>query len=184
MPTAGPNSPAGLTTSGTGPDWAIPSRAASSNNSYTTASMVGSDTSRYLECTNFSFSFTGTVTGVEVLVERSATVATTVQISHAQLLHGGAAIGVAKNPATQWTGVDAIEIIGSGADTWGSGLTATQAGETTFGVRLAVTETGGNALTARIDHVQIRITYTDPVTGTAKIMSGKTRTGLVNGGLV
>lgn len=183
MATAGPNSPSSAANSGTGTAWTSPTNALTSNDTRATA-LLNLGLSQHLRVTGFGFSLpaTATVTGITVSVEKSASGLGVINTNNIQLVKTGATVGSSKSSGAVWPGADAAESFGSSSDLWGWTPAYSDINDATFGVQIKAFEALGEDTTARIDHITITVTYTTPSVG--MIMIGRTRTGLVHGGIV
>lgn len=177
MSTQGPNSPGTLasdsTLSGSTIAWTNPSNAAASDDSRATATVAAAEITHYLKCTNFGFTIPdgSTIDGIEVKVERHADAAVGSDLQdHAIKLHDAVLgyQGANKAVAATWDAMDTVATYGGAADTWSFSPTVSKVNQTGFGVGIGATNVGANPTTARIDHVTITITYTEPMIHTGK----------------
>ena len=150
--------------------WVDPTNAASSNDADAVCDVDKSTYGDWLRCVNFGFT-TGdipadsTINGIEVLIEREGEGAASTNIvdSYIVLRNSSGQVGDNKADAvTTWPVNDATATYGAVDDAWGAGITAAEAILSTFGVDISIANQ--HATQARhgdIDHVQIRITYTE-----------------------
>lgn len=114
--------------------------------------------SYWLRASNFGFSVSGTILGIEVGVDRAATgfVATDAEV---RLHRNGTSSGDDKKVAPLWAIVDTDTYQGYGgsADTWASGYDFSDINNSDFGIQLAgnIASTGS----LEVDHIRIKITY-------------------------
>ena len=140
MASQGPLSPGTLAddaTVGLQP-WTDPTNAASSNDSYTTASMTVS-VSHYLKATNFGFSVpTGaTITGILVEIEKSKTggAINNATDNIVKIVKSDGTIGTEdKKLAGTWPTTDAYYSYGSLSDLWSETWTYSDINDADFGV--------------------------------------------------
>ena len=148
-------------------NWANPTQAISSNNSYATASVDGT-TTRYLQCTGYNFVIpTGaTINGITVNVERrSSSVANGGSRDAAMRVVKAGVIGTTdRSTATIYTTADVIEAHGGATDLWGTTWTPAQINAANFGAAFAATKASaaGAAHSVSVDHVSITVTFTVP----------------------
>lgn len=139
-----------------------------SDNAYTSAALGASQSTQGLLLTNFGAGIPANslITGVEVAIERSATVASRITDLLIQLIKGGTPSGDDKSLGIFWPATDATRIYGSASDLWSLSLSAADVNASTFGVIIRANCSALGGATARLDRVGIRITYFPPVTGT------------------
>ncbi|MEK6662860.1 MAG: DUF6701 domain-containing protein [Pseudomonadota bacterium] len=144
--------------------WSNPPRAVSNNNSYATATVDGT-TTRYLQCTGYSFAIpTGaTINGITVSVERRSNRVTDGGSKDAamRVVKAGVIGATDRSTATTYTTADVIEAHGGAADLWGTTWTAAEINAANFGAAFAATKANlaGASHTISVDHVQITIDY-------------------------
>lgn len=112
--------------------------------------------------TNFGFTLPAgaTVDGVEVAVEFRVS-AGTWNIT-TQLYNAGGVIGTSKTGSNTTSTTDITQDFGGSADVWGATLTRDIVNGSGYGVRITATRvSGGGGTRLNIDHVQMRITYTE-----------------------
>lgn len=174
MASQGPNSGGTFANDpNSGVTWTTPSNAASSNNSY--ALFPGApdfnQTTVYLKCTNFGFSIPGgaTIDGIEVIIERKASVQSGVfwvRDFTVKLYKAGTIVGTDKADTTlKWPTSDTDKTYGSSSDLWGETWTDSDINNSGFGIGIKVTTIGGGNpkdpnVTAYIDWIRINIHYT------------------------
>jgi len=169
----GPLSPgtlAAVNDTGTRIAWSNPSNAASSDNSYATASGLisgaGSDTTHYLKATNFGFSIPGgaTITGIKVEIERKATQnSDLVKDNKIQLVKAGTIQSTNKATTTTWPTSDAVASYGGSSDLWSGSWTPSDINDSGFGVAIEAATKNvvmSNTETASVDHIKITVYYT------------------------
>ena len=167
--TSGPNYPGSAATAGAGTAWTASTGTltdavgADDGNTAQAVLAAGAD-SQSLQLTNFGFSIPtdATVTGIMVEVNRFASSNLSIHDVTVQLLKDGAPAGSNKAiTVVPWTTVaTTIVIYGGSKDIWGTTWTPAQINASTFGVSLAVTNSGGAEQTASVDYVRITVTYT------------------------
>lgn len=158
------------TAEGSGVSWTDPANAASSNNTYATATLGEGQGTRRLKATGFGFDSGGdavpegaTVTGIVMGVERKANAGGGVDTGGAWLVKGGTTQvggGQGKNGGgVLWTTVDVTETFGTSVDLWGNTWTAADVRGAGFGCGI-VANSGGDGYVASIDHVTLTVHYT------------------------
>ncbi len=139
-----------------------------SDNTYTTAPLAAAQSTQGLLLTNFGAAVPtdSLIQGVEVLIERSATVASRITDLTVQLIVGGTPSGDDKGLAAFWPTTDAVRVYGAASDLWGLSLTEADVNASSFGLKVRAQCSILGAATPQLDRVALRITYEAPVTGT------------------
>lgn len=153
--------------------WVNPKNASTSDNIYATAVLSSSgDASYWLELKDWGFNLPSgvTLTGILVEVEQSASVANVVS-SSVRLLLSQQSVTAAKGGGTSgWGTADAYASYGGSTDLWGASSTsvsADQINSSPFGIDISAYNTGGSAVTAKVDHARITVYYlVPPIYGT------------------
>lgn len=121
--------------------------------------------------TDFGFALPSgaTIDGVEATVEWSVTAGS--WTATVGLWDAGAVIGTAKTSAAITSTTDVVVNFGGAADLWGATLTQAIVNGAGFGLDVSVVRDSG-AGNARfdVDHVQLRITYTESTGQTVTVM--------------
>ena len=144
--------------------WDNPTNAETQNDTYAYEDISKTTYTDWLRATNFGFSIpSGTVDGIEVGIDWYAE-DTNVDEDSIRLVSGAVVAGddksVGANLPTSDT--DSYSEYGGAADGWNAGLTYEDINDSTFGVQFSVAnDHAGQARQCRIDHVQIKITYTE-----------------------
>lgn len=156
----GPNSGGTFANDGSsGTAWANPSNAASSNNSYATASTTGE--TQGLQATNFGFALgAGNVLGIKVEVEFRVNSGGPNEFLYATLIIGGTPQGTVKVQNVSEFAADAYAVFGGSSDLWGLSPTTTQVNAATFGVSIKARHVTPPSTAADfyIDHIRITVT--------------------------
>jgi hypothetical protein len=168
MTTTGPNNPSANTQTSAGkPMWTNGGNVYSSNNSYATASPLGTSFSTEdLIISGFGFSITGTdtINGVTVEIERKSTTVsgTTCKDSRVFLTkNASTSSGSNKAAAGAWPSSDAYATYGSSSDLWGTTWTASEINSSNFGVIIAaIGDSGFNQPVGSIDHIRVTVEST------------------------
>ena len=174
MASQGPNSAATFANDPTsGVTWTNVSNAASSNNSYAIFVGLPNDyqTTVYLKCTNFGFSIPGgaTIDGIEVAIERKASVQSGVfwvRDFTVKLYKAGTIVGTDKaDTGLKWPTSDTDKTYGSSSDLWGETWSNSDINNSGFGIGIKVATIGGGNpkdpnVTAFIDWIRITVYYT------------------------
>lgn len=169
MTTAGPNNPGTTGQSSTGkPTWTNTGNVVSSNDTYATATLLGTSFSTEdLRATNFGFSVPGTATidGITAEVERKSTTAssTTGKDQTVSLTKNGtSAAGANKAAAGAWPSSDTYASYGGASDLWSTTWTPSEINSSNFGLILAaIGDTGFGSPVVSVDHIRITVDYTD-----------------------
>jgi hypothetical protein len=152
--------------------WASPTRALTSNDNYTVASVAATESTQRLRGVAADFSGVpagAAIVGIEVLVEATADTSGggVFEFAEVSLVVGGSVTGANRGGAVMEDGGDSDTVysFGGASDLWGLSLTVPQVQAAGFGCVLRVAETGGEieAAAVSIDHVQIRVHYSEPV---------------------
>ncbi len=148
--------------------WSNPNNIKTSNDVDASAALGAGTpiTSHYVKGTNFGFTLTGTVDGVEVDIERAAAIGG-IWDRWVQLAKTGTVQGANKaDQSTVWTNSDSTISYGGVADLWSLSLSDSDVQNSGFGAAIAVQQKDGQQFrTAYVDHIQIRITYTPGAAG-------------------
>ncbi len=152
------------------PAWLNPGNTSTSNNGYTTSTIVGAGSSGTLDVKSFGFTSamipaSAIIRGITVSIERKAASSSRLRDSHVYLLKAGAAAGTDDASGNYWSTTDGAASYGSGSDLWGTTLTAADVINSGFGVRLVARNTSGTSVVGSVDYVSITITYTADVGG-------------------
>ncbi|HCV43174.1 MAG TPA: hypothetical protein DGH68_06795, partial [Bacteroidetes bacterium] len=143
--------------------WTNPGNALTNNNSYATVTLA-SQTSNYLQTTNYGFAIPtdATINGIQATIGRFENTTGTgndVRDNVVQLIKAGALVG--SNYAvtgTDWPTSETAVNYGGTADLWGATWTPAEVNATNFGVALSANST--NSRTASVDYMTISVTYT------------------------
>jgi len=159
----GPNQPsAGINNGGTGADWVFPTFAFEDDGLYATASGTFDGTSKFMRLSDFGFSIpTGsTITGIEVMIDRSASAASTVTDQIVQLYNNSSMFnGGNLGKLTTWPTTDAFETYGASNNLWGMTWTVDDVNDSSFAVYISAVIPG--SVEARVDAVWITVYYTN-----------------------
>lgn len=164
------NSPtAAITDGGAGTPWNTGQTVYSQNDLATlTPNIATAGATERLLVTGFNFAIPNgaTIVGITVSMDKYSTSATSFKDNIIQLTKDGTTV-VGSNKAdlvANWPGADTdtYTTYGGVADLWGTTFTEAEIEAASFGVIIKATNPGTNNRSARIDHVQITITYTLP----------------------
>lgn len=170
MASQGPLSPASVTDGGA--SWTNPGNAASSNNSYATATIASGGTSSRLLATNFGFSIpTGaTITGVKLEIEAKASLGSslwsdgTIGWNGHQIIKGGTRVGNGGGTTNKgWGTSDSYQSGGDSTFLWNTTLTPADVNASNFGISCPLANIGGSSITASVDHIRLTVYYTPAV---------------------
>ncbi|MBU2019881.1 MAG: hypothetical protein KJ941_09570 [Bacteroidetes bacterium] len=162
----------------------LPSNILSSDNSRSlvTASVLN-QLSHFIVGSNFGFVVPGaaTITGVEVMIEKSAVgIGDAITDNSVMLFNGGSSISLNRKKTGSWPLSDTYFTYGSDSDLWGAALTPAIVNSSAFGVGLSAALGGIGLPAARIDHIQMRVFYSVPLpVGFGDIKAFSTQTGVM-----
>ncbi|KKM12631.1 hypothetical protein LCGC14_1719880, partial [marine sediment metagenome] len=127
----------------------------------------GSVESDWLRATNFDFSSIpdgSNITGIEVELDRKTTIGAIKDLD-IRLRRTSGQVGDNKLSASYWDTIDnnGYDTYGGSSDTWNAGLSAADVKSSDFGIDIAVINDGSDD-TAFVDHIQIKVYYTEPDT--------------------
>ena len=150
--------------------------------SYATVTL-NSQTSNYLEGTNYGFAIpdNATISGIVVTIGRSGTTGSGNDIRDVvvSLIKGGAIIGNNKAvTGTDWPTSITAATYGATSDLWGVTWTPAEINASDFGVALAVNS--ANSKTASVDYMQIAVTYTLPTDPIAPTVTTQAATAITS----
>jgi len=164
------------------PDWEYPIRAQTQNDFDSYSEISTGDYTDYLRATNFSVDIPAgaTIDGIEVRYDKwraGGGFGEEIRDNHIYLVKSGSVIGGCTDKAdtsTNWptSDTDTYTNYGAAADLWNCNLTESDVEDSTFGVELSAQCVGGFLTAAsRVDHVQIKVYYTEA--GPEDVYSGK-----------
>ena len=164
MASEGPNSPGTMAneTSVGSVAWGNVNDAVSSNDTYATNNIVGSQ-SNYLKSTNFGFALPlgATIVGIVAEFERKwnglFSGATDTSI---RLVKNGTIQGDNKSAGAAWSATEAYVSFGGAADLWGLTPSRDDVNASDFGVVISATGGGGAGNNISVDHVRMTVYYT------------------------
>lgn len=139
-----------------------PGNAASSDNTYASATLLLGQKSYFLKVLGFNFQvpLVSTVDGIVVSVERSATLLNGAHDSEVRLCWSGSPyIGAERaNSSIEWPTTDTVATYGSPTDTWGPLWIPADVNHSLFGV--GISAIADLACTVQIDYVSMTVYYT------------------------
>jgi predicted CxxxxCH...CXXCH cytochrome family protein len=175
--TAGPNSPATVTsdnTNGSTKAWTSPGNVSASDNTYATVTLK-QNTSHYINAQNFGFAIPAgaTINGITVEIEKNAAAASRVKDVEVKLVKAGVIQTTNKADTTNfWGTTDAYASYGGSADLWGTTWSDTDINNTGFGVVISAQETTNTNTVTSVDHIRITVTYTAAAGVTTSVANG------------
>lgn len=141
----------------------------SSNNTYATRAMSGSQATNYLRASGFGFNIPdgATILGIQATIERSRSsgggTSNNIRDNEVKIVRADGTVGSAnKASGTSWPSSDATQAYGGASDLWGESWAARDINDPDFGIVLSavgVPVTGGANRTAQVDHVTVTVTY-------------------------
>lgn len=171
--------------------WFDPSYAGASDNNYAYNNVTKYTYGDWLRASNFGFSIPSgaTINGIECRIERHASAVNAIADSALYLHKGGTPSGDDKASATMYPSSDPNDYVyyGGPTDTWNSGYSETDINDSTFGVELSCFNSTSASKTAYVDHMQLKIYYTEGGGGGAadEIIKkfNENLNGMINNGL-
>jgi len=154
--------------------WGNPANAKTSNNVYAIAAGAsGGGNSYYLKCTNFSMGVPAgaTIDGILVQIERKRGTNCCVHEWKIYIVRETGAYGTTNKAAHEWTTSDVYCSHGGTTDKWGLSWTPAKINDADFGVGIAISLDEGFTA-GSVDHVRIKVYYTEPVGTNIKINIG------------
>jgi hypothetical protein len=149
-----------------GTNWTNPTNVYSSNDSRASYANTAQNA---LAVTGFSFSIpsNATIVGIEVLIEGqgSSSTAANRNIQPGLTKNGSALVGTRATAQNLALNSDTTLTFGSASSLWGTTWTYSEINASTFGALVRVGNT--NNSTRQVDHVQIRVTYSQAFTQSA-----------------
>ena len=159
-------SPADAEDGGPGGAWIFESRVDKSDDQRAKSTIMGSGNTSVLRAFGFGFQIpnTATILGIELAIERSASVGSAIGDLSVRLGMDGSAFSVTKAAAAAWPTADAYNSYGSATDTWSiPGLSPIIVNSKLFDAHLTARCDEASAcapgVEARVDHMRMRITY-------------------------
>ena len=152
-------------------DWTSPGNVYTSNNARAVAGAGDEEMpespslTRTLDCKGFGASVPSgaTINGVEFEVEQYGVGGTRPSWSSAKLIKADGSYGSTNRKSTSSVlpASEAYEAVGGASDLWGETLTPAVVNDSDFGIALQYTIPVATAPRANIDHVRMRVTYTE-----------------------
>lgn len=154
--------------SGADNQWSNPNNAASSDNSYATASIDhSSSVTYYLKATGFGFSIPAgsTINGIQVMVEKqescnSYSCSSHVYDNQVHIVKNNTVGSTDRSSNSAWSDNDTTTTYGSPTDLWGQSWTASDINNSNFGFVISAKRTSGGDRTAKVDSIQVKVYYT------------------------
>lgn len=146
--------------------WTTPTNIYTSNNAYANKRHYTDDITHWLRATTFGLSIPigAVIDGIEVRIEKRTSVYLTVEDWSCKIVKAGSEQGTEHALATVWTTSDIYYYYGGSTDKWGLSWTRAQIIASNFGVSLSAINYEESSGIAYIDHVQIKVYYTEPST--------------------
>jgi hypothetical protein len=159
----------GTSATGAGSAWINPNNVGITGQ-VTTNAIAQFGTTNALQASNcgFSIPFGAIITGIQVVVTRSAQFATGITDAGVFLLQGGTAIGIDHSQGSPWRSLPTNITYGGATDLWGASWTASQINAGNFGVQLSATNSGASGAQTLSVYCPVQITiYYTIITGTS-----------------
>jgi len=146
--------------------WTTPTLVYTSNNAYAEAAMADEGFSYWLRTTTYGFAIPAgsTIDGIKARFEKRAQTASQIKDWDVKLVKAGSEQGDDKGSGDWWTTSDTYVVHGGAGDLWGSAWTPADINAGNFGVSISARNYDLSPRDALIDHVQIKVYYTEPVT--------------------
>lgn len=152
--------------------WSNPTNASASDDTDANA-RVDSNNSHYLKATDCGFQVpTGAIIdGIQLRVEKAEGDSLhNIVDNSVRVLKGGVYTGDDKASGTEWSTTDAYTSYGGSSDLWGTTWTAADINAADFGAGISANG-GSSGADAFVDHIEIIVSYTEPITPTGFTVS-------------
>ena len=128
----------------------------------------------WLRCTNFSMGVPAgaTIDGIIVSIEKDASNSNSIKDSSIRLRETVGQVGDDKATGDWWSTTEAYVEHGGAVDDWNAGLDANDVNHADFGVDISANNEVGSARIPMIDHVRIKVYYTEVVAGWGEDLNG------------
>lgn len=146
--------------------WSYPTRVYASDNSRSSARLSQDEESHYIRSTNYSMGVPvgAIINGIYVRIEKYASGAGIADLS-ARLVKAGTEVGSSKALGGDWSTEEGYVYYGGASDLWGTSWTAVQVNASNFGFSIAAVGMFiATSKLAYVDHIQIRVYYSEPGT--------------------
>ena len=147
--------------------WSNPDNAKTSDNSYAIFHhSKGSPISHYLKATNFGFSIPdgATINGIIVSIERyRENYASSFYDSEIKIVKADGSVGSTnKSTGAEWSTTESYVSYGSSSDLWQETWSSSSINDVDFGMVIAVaSQSSPDSANAYVDHIQIKVYYTE-----------------------
>jgi hypothetical protein len=148
--------------------WGTPANAMTSNNQFATATaLILGQKTNYLKATNFGFNIpaAATVCGIEVKFQRTFSgLLGNITDAIVKIVRDGVVEENNYASGTSWSGSNVYVTFGNTTEDWGCTWTPGQINASDFGVVIAANLGGVLVLpSAKVDHIQITVYYSNPL---------------------
>ena len=152
--------------------WSNPDNVKTSDNSYAqVGESINSLSTYYLKTTNFGFNIPigSTINGILIEVEKRAPEAddsSWVIDNSIKIVKSDGSFGTTNkaDSLTRWENSDSYVSYGSDSDLWNESWTVSDINNSNFGVVISASLTVDHSVTAQIDHIQMKVYYTENTT--------------------
>jgi len=152
-----------------GNNWASVDNAKTQSDTYAYSNIDATGNSDWLRCTNFGFTISdipdnSTIDGIEVGMDKyGASGDDKIRDDALYLRKSSGQVGDDKATVDMWpnSDTDAYIAYGSSSDDWNSGLTDDDTRTNDFGIDLSAYNIHTSQRSARVDHIRIRVYYTE-----------------------
>jgi len=145
--------------------WSNPNNAQASDNNRAIVNCDKEDFSDWLRCTTFGITIPNgaTITGIELTIERQEEATFHfINDSYIVLRKTAGQVGDNKASAAEWPWSDGTATYGGDGQMWGTTWSEAEIESNDFGVDISIINTDNiDSFEARIDHVQIKVYYTE-----------------------
>ncbi len=149
-----------------GEPWQDPSKTTSqdNDNAYVSFSSITESTSDWLRLTDFGFTIPDAteITGIEIRIDRDSSVSDSIKDAEIYLRKTTGQIGNNLSNGLWWdTTNDNYDLYGGSSELWGASWNYAEINSPDFGIDLFVKYFDAVPVEARIDHLQIKVYYTE-----------------------
>lgn len=145
--------------------WSNPTNIYVSDNNRASRRHYQDDITEYLRATTFGFSIPdgAIIDGIEARFEKYCSASNTIMDYSCKIVKAGSEQGTG-HAKGYWSTSEGYVVYGGATDKWGLTWTVAQINASNFGVSISAINYESTSSMAYVDHVQIRVYYTEPGT--------------------